>query len=146
MRKRAFYAVLILSLIVGSGLLLAAQNNPQSHTEHHPEAQAPKPVEQSDIMARCQQMMSQRAEMMQRMEAMDKKLDGLVAEMHQAKGSQKIDAVAKVVTEMAAERKQMRESMMQMNEQMMAHMMQHMQDGSAAMCPMMKGMDSAPKK
>jgi hypothetical protein len=31
---------------------------------------------------------------------------------------------------------------MQMRIQMMSHMMQHMQDGSAAMCPMTRGMEA----
>jgi hypothetical protein len=145
MRISKIYAGLIL-LLIGGGLPLAAQTNPQSHAEHHPEVQTQKQVDQSDMMASCQQMMSQHTEMMQRVEAMDNKLDRLVAEMNQAKGAQKVDAMAKVVTEMAAQRKQMRESMMQMNEQMMAYMMQHIQDGSMAMCPMMKGMGSAPQK
>ena len=146
MRMQALYAVLIMSLIAGGGFVVAAQDNPQSHSEHHPEAQAEKPAQQSDMMARCQQMMAQRDAMTQRMQAMDTKLDGMVAEMNKATGSQKVDAMAKVVGEMVEQRKQMRQTMMQMNEQMMSHMMQHMRDGSMAMCPMMKGMDSAPKK
>ena len=160
MGMRAIHVILIMALMTGGSFLMAAQD-PQSHSEHHPQgepAQAEKPTEQSDMMARCRQMMSQRSEMMQRMEAMDKKLEDLLAEMNRAKGNLKVDAVAKVVNEMAVQRKQMRQSMMQMSGGMMAHMMEHMmehmQNGSAAMCPMMKemmqgmmkGMDNAPKK
>ena len=156
MGMRAIHVILIMALMTGGSFLMAAQY-PQSHSEHHPQgepAQAEKPTEQSDMMARCQQMMSERSEMMRRTEAMDKKLDDLLAEMNRAKGNLKVDAVAKVVSEMAVQRKQMRQDMMQMQESMMSHMMEHMQNGSASMCPMMKemmqgtmkGMDNAPKK
>lgn len=161
LRSTAFYVVLISAAVFvgGRGVSLAQavpgtpQNDSQAHAEHHPEAEAPKPAQPSaqakDMMASCMEMMSQRDAMMKRMEAMDKKLDDLVIQMNQAKGNQKIDAVAKTVTEMAAQRKQMRGEMMQMQDGMMSHMMQHMQSGSTAMCPMMKGtmMNSAePKK
>ena len=156
MGMRAIHVILIMALMTGGSFLMASQD-PQSHSEHHPQgepAQAEKPTEQSDMMARCQQMMSKRSEMMQRTEAMDKKLDDLLAEMNRAKGNLKVDAVAKAVNEMAVQRKQMRQDMMQMQEGMMSHMMEHMQNGSSGMCPMMKemmqgtmkGMDNAPKK
>jgi formate dehydrogenase maturation protein FdhE len=142
---RSSYLILILALMASGGFVLSAQDPPQS------------PAEDRDMMARCQQMMSQRGEMRQRMEAMDKKLDALVAEMNQTKGGGKVDAIVKVVNEMAAQRKDMRQ-MMLTNDGMMSHMMEHMQAGSAAMCPMMQemmqgmmkgmmqGMDNAPKK
>lgn len=145
MRNLVLYVTLILILMAG-GSFAVAQNNPQSHSEHQAQAQGGKPAAQGDMMARCQQMMSERQGMMQRMQAMDKKLDDLLADMNKATDSRKVDAVAKVVTEMAAQRKQMRQDMMQMSDGMMSHMMEHMKSGSAAMCPMMKGMDSAPKK
>ena len=97
-------------------------------------------------MARCQEMMSQRSEMIRHMQAMDKKLDELLADMNQAKGNRKVDAMAKVVNELASQRKQTRQDMMQMHDGMMSHMMEHMQSGSMNMCPMMKSMENAPKK
>lgn len=144
MRILVLYVILTLTLIA-AGDLAAAQHNPQSHSEHQTQAQPGKTGAQGDMMARCQQMLSERQGMMQRMQAMDKNLDDLIADMNKATGSRKVDAVAMVVTEMAAQRKQMHQEMMRMNEGMMSHMMEHMQNGSAAMCPMMKGMD-APKK
>lgn len=146
----ARYVVLMSVIMVGGRALAfaqavppAPQNDPQAHAEHHPEgeapkAEAPKPAPAKDMMASCMEMMSQRESMMKQMDAMDKKLDELVAQMNQAKGNQKIDALAKAVTEMAAQRKQMRQETMKMEDGMMAHMMEHMQNGSA-MCPMMKG-------
>ena len=145
MRILALYFILIFTL-VAAGNSAAVQNTPQPHSEHQAQAQGGKTAAQDDMMARCQQMMSERRGMMQRMQAMDKKLDDLLADMNKATDSRKVDAVAKVVTEMAAQRKQMRQDMMQMSDGMMSHMMEHMKSGSAAMCPMMKGMDSAPKK
>jgi hypothetical protein len=46
------------------------------------------------------------------MQAMDRKLDELPAEMNGATGDRKIEAMAKVINELAAERKEMREAMM----------------------------------
>jgi hypothetical protein len=103
-------------------------------------------------------MMAQRQEMMASMRALDQTLDELIAAIDTAKGDdEKIDAIAAVVTTMAAQRAQMREQMMGMQSRMMAHMMEHMtamsgmsgrmnrgQTGAAPSmmdnCPMMKGM------
>ena len=145
MRILALYFILIFTL-VAAGNSAAAQNTPQSHSEHQAQAQGGKTAAQGDMMARCQQMMSERHAMMQGMQAMDTKLDDLVADMNKATGSRKVDALARVVTEMAAQRKQMRQEMMQMSDGMRSHMMEHMLSGSAAMCPMMKGMESAPNR
>jgi hypothetical protein len=96
-------------------------------------------------------MMAQHKEMMAKMEAMDSRLDDLVTKMNAAKGSRKADAVAAVVNELVAQRKQMREHMMAMQPQMMKHMMEHMHAGmkkgmmeSMSDCPMMKGMAGPP--
>jgi hypothetical protein len=54
----------------------------------------------ADMTAHCQQMMAD-------MQATQKKLDDLVASMNAAKGEEKIDRVAAVVTEMVAQHRQM---------------------------------------
>ena len=92
-------------------------------------------------------MMAHHKEMMAKMEAMDSRLDDLVTKMNAAKGSRKADAVAAVVNELVAQRKQMREHMMAMQPQMMKHIMEHMHAGmmkSMSECPMMKGMAGPP--
>lgn len=96
-------------------------------------------------------MMAHHKEMTAKMEAMDARLDGLVKGMNAATGSKKPDAVAAVVNELVAQRKQMREQMMAMQPEMMKHMMAHTQMGmmkgmedSMAQCPMMKS--KAPAK
>jgi len=92
-------------------------------------------------------MMAHHKEMMARMEAMDARLDELVKKMNAATRSRKADAVAAVVNELVAQRKQMREHMMAMQPKMMKHRMEHMQTGmlkgmadSMSGCPMMKTM------
>jgi predicted transcriptional regulator len=95
-------------------------------------------------------MMAHHKEMMAKMEAMDARLDGLVTRMNAATGSKKADAVAAVINELVAQRKQMREQMRAMQPEMMKHMMAHMRMGimkgmedSMAKCPMMKTMAPA---
>lgn len=61
----------------------------------------------SAMMAERQQMMAQ----MNKMKAMDKKLDDLIATMDAARGTEKVDAIAAVVKELAAHRTQMQQSM-----------------------------------
>jgi Spy/CpxP family protein refolding chaperone len=96
-------------------------------------------------------MMAHHKEMTAKMEAMDARLDGLVKAMNAATGSKKPDAVAAVVNELVAQRKQMREQMIAMQPEMMKHMIAHTQTGmmkgvedSMAQCPMMKS--KAPAK
>jgi predicted transcriptional regulator len=95
-------------------------------------------------------MMAHHKEMMAKMEAMDARLDELVKKMNAATGRKKPDAVAAVINELVAQRKQMREQMMAMQPEMMEHMMAHMRMGimkgiedSMAKCPMMKTMAPA---
>ena len=95
-------------------------------------------------------MMAHHKEMMAKVEAMDARLDELVRKMNAATGSKKTDAVAAVINELVAQRKQMREQMMAMQPEMMKHMMAHMEAGmikgmeeSMAKCPMMKTMPPA---
>jgi hypothetical protein len=90
-------------------------------------------------------MMAHHKEMMAKMEAADARLDELVKAMNAATGSRKTNAVAAVVNELVAQRKQMRDQMMAMQPEMMTHMMGHMRMGmmkcmeeSMTKCPMMK--------
>jgi hypothetical protein len=69
--------------------------------------------------------------MMANMQAEQKKLDDLVAAMNAAKGPEKVDRIAAVVTEMAAMHKRMSTMMMQSG---MMQMM-HMQHGEAPAAP-----------
>ncbi|HLG57592.1 MAG TPA: hypothetical protein VI485_19775 [Vicinamibacterales bacterium] len=57
-------------------------------------------------------MMADRQKMMAEMKASEKKLDDLVAAMNQAKGSEKVDRVAALVTEMVAQHREMHTRMM----------------------------------
>jgi hypothetical protein len=68
-------------------------------------------------------MMAGQQKMMMSMQATDKKLDDLVAQLNAAKGNDRIDKLVAVVNELVAERKQMA-NMMSMHGGMMQHMMQ----------------------
>jgi hypothetical protein len=54
--------------------------------------------------------------MMQQVQAADARLEKLVSEMNRATGSKKVEAMAAVINEMVAQRKQMRAHMMHMRE------------------------------
>lgn len=71
-------------------------------------------------------MMAEHQKMMAAMRAADQKLQDLVATMDAAQGPGKVDAVAAVVRQLAAQRTGMSSDMMAMQNRMMAHMMQHM--------------------
>jgi hypothetical protein len=68
----------------------------------------------ADMTAHCQQMMAD-------MQATQNKLDDLVARMNAAKGEEKIDRVAAVVTEMVAQHRQMMARMAAMPMMSMPH-------------------------
>jgi hypothetical protein len=63
-----------------------------------------------------------RQAMMANMQAEQKKLDDLVAQMNAAQGPEKVDRIAAVVTEMAAMHKRMSTMMMQGGMMQMMHM------------------------
>ena len=90
-----------------------AQNNEHDHTTP-PAAQAASAGHQA---------------MMANMQAQQKKLDELVAQMNAAKGPEKVDRIAAVVTEMAAMHNRMSTMMMQ------GGMMMHMQHGQTPAAP-----------
>ena len=66
--------------------------------------------------------------MMANMQAEQKKLDELVAQMNAAKGPEKVDRIAAVVTEMAAMHKRMNEMMMRSDMMQMPHNPPHTPD------------------
>ncbi len=122
------------TLMLGSGALALAQQG--THDQHKAAAAAQK----APSMAMCKQMMADKEKSMTHMKAMDAKLNHLVVLMNQATGNDKVDAIAAVVKELAAQRMIMHSSMEGMHMKMMGHSMQHMQSGTMATCPMMKGM------
>jgi uncharacterized coiled-coil protein SlyX len=69
-------------------------------------------------------MMMNHERMMQQVQAADARMDRLVGEMNRATGQKKVDAMAAVINELVAQRKQMRSHMMQMMQRMHSeHMM-----------------------
>lgn len=98
----------------------------------------------------CSDMMKMHEGMQKKMAAMDTKLEGLVADMNEAKGSSRVDKMAAVINELVAQRSAMIGDMMSMQPMMMKHMMGHMQSGmmkgmgeGMSGCPMMAGTDAA---
>ena len=70
----------------------------------------------------------ERQQMMQSMTTADQKLSELVATMNAAKGDKKVEAMAAVITELVAQRKQMQDQM-----RMQGSMMEQMMSRMAAM-------------
>lgn len=106
-------------------------------------AEAPAPPGEEKGMAdakmkeECQAMMAKHEAMKAEMASLDAKLDALVVNMNAAKGDKKVDAMAAVINELAAQRKVMRGHMMAMGPQMMEHMMHHGDMAkSMSHCPM----------
>src|SRR5678816_2303140 len=103
-------------LAVGTAVALSAglgyaQNNQHEHATPPTAAQGASADHQA---------------MMANMQAQQKKLDELVAQMNAAKGPDKVDRIAAVVTEMAAMHKRMSTMMMEGGMMQMMHM-QHSQ-------------------
>ena len=86
----------------------AAHHHEQVSAEAHPQGSAAE----SDMMAQCQQMMSPRTQVLQRIEASDEKLANLLEQLNKTKCNRRIDALVKVVNELVAEQKQLREALM----------------------------------
>lgn len=93
----------------------------------------------------CQQMMEKMRATHQQIQQMEQKLDELVAKMNSAQGQAKVDAMAEVINQMAAEHKVVREAMKQ-GPMMMQHMCSHMgkmmgksDKDMKSCCPMMGG-------
>jgi hypothetical protein len=63
-------------------------------------------------------MMMNHEKMMQQVQAADARMDRLVGEMNRATGQKKVEAMAAVINELVAQRKQMRSHMMQVMQTM----------------------------
>lgn len=112
---------------------------------------AQKPGEQKPpAMHDCTAMMQKHEAMQKHTEEMNAKLQTLVNQMNDARGSAKVEKMGAVINELVAQRSMMQKQTMEMHPKMMEHMMGHMQSGmmsgmSKSMdgCPMMKGGESA---
>lgn len=124
------------AVVMSSASVLAAQ----AHEPQHAVTETAKPG--SGMAAKDHAMMAEREKVMADMKTADQRLDGLMAKMNTASGTEKATATAAVVSEMVAQSRTMREGMMKMQQGMMPHMMEHMQEGTTSMaaCPMMKQM------
>ncbi len=145
-RPRRVAAIVIVSLAAAAaGGLAAAGGEGQEHS--HP-AGVPA-AEGASMMEKCQAMMARHEEMMQQRQAMDAKLEGLVAAMKAADGDDRVPAIEAVVEELVGQRQAMHGMMADHHAGMMRHMMEHMSqampmaEGGGSMmkmCPMMQGM------
>lgn len=144
-RSRRIAALAIASLIAAAaGALTAVSGESQEHS--HP-AGVPA-TEGASMMEKCQAMMARHDEMMEQRQAMDAKLEGLVAAMTSAAGADKVPAIEAVVEELVAHRRSMHAMMADHHAGMVRHMKEHMSqampmgEGRSMMekCPMMQGM------
>lgn len=100
-----------------------------------------------EMMERCKSMMARHEEMKARLTEMDSSVDELLAQADDARGKEKVEALARALHEVVAEMRETRQMMAHGQAEMMEHMMDHMQNGmmqgaSSAMesCPMMRAM------
>jgi hypothetical protein len=127
--KKYPLAVLVLGVFAAAALALSVQAQapaPASNVEtpmaspmagHH-EDRAARTEGAADMQAECQELMANKQGMQDKLQAMDVKLDELVAEMNAASTSEAPDAMEKpmaaVITELVAQRKATRSMMMEM--------------------------------
>ena len=128
---RLLSVAILLTLFVGvpahvHGLQAAAQAQAQPQDPHHPDqgtADAPGAATPEQRQGMMNQNMTK---MMGEMKAADAKLDALVQAMNAAKGAEKTEAIAAVVTALVQERRSMHGSMATM-----MNMMNMMSAGAA---------------
>jgi hypothetical protein len=109
--QRLMFASMLLALFVGlPGHVNGLQVSVQAQDPHHPDQGfAPDAAATPE---QHQRMMSQHMmRMMSEMKTADTKLDALVQTMNAAKGAEKTDAIAAVVTALIGERRSMHSSM-----------------------------------
>jgi len=146
MKTLRISTLVLTSVVLATGLFAQTQPHSRDHTAQKPtptSKQAPKPGMMDDkMMAHCMEMMQKHDQMQADFKAQDAKLDDLVTKMNTSTGSDRVEAMGAVVTELSAQHKSQREKIEAMQSDMMQHMMQHMQMGkeSMSMCPMMKAM------
>ncbi len=107
--------MLALALVLAAGSALAQQGPPKA-------AEHPGPGHGMMMGADKGGMMSMHAQMMTDMKAMDARLDQKLAAMNKAKDKNKVEAMAAVINEMAAQRKELMSKMAAMHDQVMMHM------------------------
>ncbi len=83
------------------------------------------------MMGRGMKMMELHKKMLAEMKAMEAETDKMVAEMNQASGPKKIDAMAALLTRLVDQRKTMNDKMGTMHAEMMQMMMESMGSGTA---------------
>ncbi len=103
---RRFSIALLAAVLVPLAALAQAPTGVPQPDQQHGNAQPPASG-QHDMKQMHEQMMAEMA-------AGDQKLDSLAAQMNAAQGAAKVDAIASVINELLAERKQMREHMASM--------------------------------
>lgn len=115
MTKVRVLAIFATVLFTGSGLVWSQTSTPPL-TPQQPTAAvarsmtaASSMVEERDAQVAMKGdegcMMARHQEVTQRMQELDARLDSLVAAMNEARGEQRMDAIAAAVTELVAERK-----------------------------------------
>jgi hypothetical protein len=108
-------AMLSMAVALAAGAALAQEASPKAE---HPGAGHGGMMRGGDKG----DMMSMHAQMMTDMKAMDARLDQKLAAMNEAKDKNKVEAMAAVINEMAAQRKETMAKMSTMHDQMMMHM------------------------
>jgi hypothetical protein len=142
MNRNRLLAILAITTLIGVSAFAQAHRMPHRTSK-------PMKMHAAEPMMDCEAMMKKHGEMQAKHKEMDARLDQLVAAMNQADGQAKVERMAAVVNELAAQRSQMRDHMAGMMPMMMQHMGGHMQHGADAVmaeCPMMKMMHAAEEK
>src|SRR5262245_42134369 len=99
---RAMLSLAAFAVLFGLGASPAAAAAPSPAST----ATAATPATPPPASDRHEQMKAMHEQLMGRLDAMDAKIDGLVAAMNAARGDAKVDATAAVVTELVAQRKE----------------------------------------
>lgn len=145
MKKWWVVIVALVFLAVPVVVLAQQATTPSTPPHEHPAGTEGK----MDTMEQSGDWQAQHEKMMAEMKAMDTRLDEKIAAMNAAKGDQKVEAMAAVINELVAQRKEMRENFGPMHHGKRGPMMGQ-QAGMPPDCPMMKhhgGMQAdAPKK
>lgn len=138
--------VLTLACLLAAAALTAQQPGEHRHVPEGGEKAA-------GMSASCHEKMAEHEAMMAKMQAMDDRLAGLVADMESAGRAGKVRAIEAVVVALAERSSQSRKMMAEDQQKTMRHMMEHMQHGTgeamagkggAGMsCPMMGGAGDA---
>lgn len=139
MRNPKTIPLLVIMAFLVAPLPLAAVPQDEPHAHQH--GTMMEEGEKAPMGDACEAMMTHHQEMQERMKAMDAELDALLAEVENASGDAKVDALAAVVKALVEQRRSMHAMMAKHRPMMMQHMMQHMgEGGTTSDCPMMQQM------